>query len=358
MPSVDVKDSFARQGGKPRASGASEGGARTSGKTSTRGALKGKKPPCVAFVMPCYNEEEALEHTIPTMLSLLSGLVKRGLVRSSSYLYFCDDGSTDGTWDILQTSHRQDKGRVRALRLVCNVGREKALYAGLVKQVGACDVAISLDADLQDDISRIENMLELFQSEDVDIVTAIRNDRRVDGWFKRLSAHLFYLSLRLVFRVRSVNEADFRLMSERSLRALSLYRERKIYLRGLVPRMGFRQAKIQYERQARIYGETKYTLGKMISLALDGITSQSTHPLRIIFFLGVAMFIGGLSLAAYYFYQWKLGHTLEGWASLMLVFLFVSSLQWLALGVIGEYLGKTFDEVRNNPRYLIDEEIL
>ena len=332
---------------------------KSEGKTSLRNGVKSKKhPPCVALVLPCYNEEEALEHTIPTMLSLLSSLVKRGLARSSSYLYFCDDGSTDGTWGVLRASHRRYKGRVRALRLVCNVGREKALYAGLIKQVGACDAAISLDADLQDDISRIPSMLELFRAGDVDIVTAIRKNRQVDSFFKRLSAHLFYLCLRIFFRVRSENEADFRLMSERSLRALSLYRERKIYLRGLVPRMGFRQAKIYYERQARICGETKYTLGKMISLALDGITSQSTHPLRIIFFLGVAMFFGGIGLALYFLYQWKLGHTLQGWASLMLVFLFASSLQWLALGVVGEYLGKTFDEVRNNPRYLVDEEML
>ena len=327
-------------------------------KTSMRGAIKGKKAPCVAFVLPCYNEEDALEHTIPRMLSLLSSLVRRGLVRSSSYLYFCDDGSTDSTWSILQASHRRHKGRVRALRLVCNVGREKALYAGLVKQVGVCDAAISLDADLQDDISRIPTMLEFFQDKDVDIVTAIRKGRQVDSWFKRFSAHLYYLCLRLLFSVSSENEADYRLMSERSLRALSLYRESKIYLRGLVPRMGFRQAKIYYERQARICGETKYTLGKLISLALDGITSQSTRPLRIIFFLGVAMFLGGVGLSTYFFYQWKLGYTIEGWASLMLVFLFVSSLQWLALGIVGEYLGKTFDEVRNNPRYLVEDEIL
>ncbi len=322
--------------------------------------------PRVAFVLPCYNEEEALAKTIPTLLDLLSTLERRGLVHSSSYLYFCDDGSSDATWEVLRSFRKRDaknrsksrkKFRVCALRFVANCGREMALYAGLVKQVGACDWAISLDADLQDDLSLVPRMLKIARKGEVDIVSAIRKDRHSDGLFKRLSASLFYFSLRFFFRVPAENEADFRLMSQSSLRALALYRERRIYLRGLVSRMGFPTARLYYERQERIGGETKYTLRKMIGLALDGITSQSTHPLRVVFFLGVAMFFGCLGLAGYFFYQWFSGQTLAGWASVVLLILFVSSLQSLALGVVGEYLGKVFLEVRGNPRYLIEEEM-
>lgn len=327
---------------------------------SYHGSKKGlrKQPPCVAFVLPCYNEEDALEKTIPFMLSLRDSLVNHGLAHASSYIYFCDDGSSDSTWQILHVAYKSYKTKIRILRLLTNVGREKALYAGLIRQIGFCDVAISLDADLQDDTSRIPKMLDIYKTDGVDIVTAIREDRSIDGWFKRFSAQFFYFSLRTFLGIQSENEADFRLMSERSLRALSQHRARKIYLRGIVPHMGFKQAKVYYSRQKRVSGDTKYTLGTMFALALDGIISQSTRPLRIIFFLGIAMFFGGVGLALYFLYQWKLGHTLHGWASLMLVFLFVNSLQWLALGIIGEYLGKTFDEVRDNPRYLIDEELL
>ena len=322
------------------------------------------RPPRVAFVLPCYNEEEALQKTIPKMLELLTTLELRGLAHSSSYLYFCDDGSNDDTWKVLRSFRKSDsnparatKSRVCGLRFVANCGRETALYAGLVKQVGACDVAISLDADLQDDLSLVPRMLEIARKGEVDIVSAIRRDRHSDSTFKRLSASLFYFSLRFFFRVPAENEADFRLMSQRSLQALALYRERRLYMRGLVSRMGFRTEKLYYERQERIGGETKYTLRKMVGLALDGITSQSTHPLRVVFFLGVAMFFGCLGLAGYFFYQWFLGQTVPGWASVVLLILFVSSLQSLALGVVGEYLGKVFLEVRGNPRYLVEEEM-
>ena len=321
------------------------------------------RPPRVAFVLPCYNEEAALKKTVPKLLELLSTLERRGLAHSSSYLYFCDDGSDDKTWEVLRSFGRSGgkgdakKFRIYGLRFVANCGREIALYAGLVRQVGACDWAISLDADLQDDLSLVPRMLEIARKGEVDIVSAIRKERSSDALFKRLSASLFYFSLRFFFRVPAENEADFRLMSQSSLRALALYRERRIYLRGLVMRMGFRSAKLYYERKERIGGETKYTLRKMVGLALDGITSQSTHPLRVVFFLGVAMFFGCLGLAGYFFYQWFLGETLEGWASLVLLILFVSSMQSLALGVVGEYLGKVFLEVRGNPRYLVEEEL-
>ncbi len=323
---------------------------RTSGKA---------RAPRVAFVLPCYNEEDALKKTVPKLLELLSALERRGLAHASSYLYFCDDGSYDDTWKVLRSLRKNDvkKSRICGLRFVANRGREVALYAGLVRQVGACDYAISLDADLQDDLSLVPRMLEIARKGEVDVVSAIRKSRRSDALFKRLSASLFYFSLRFFFRVPAENEADFRLMSQNSLRALALYRERRIYLRGLVTRMGFRSEKLYYERQERIGGETKYTLRKMIGLALDGITSQSTHPLRVVFFLGVVMFFGCLGLASYFFYQWFLGETVPGWASLVLLILFVSSLQSLALGVVGEYLGKVFWEVRGNPRYLIEEEL-
>ena len=319
----------------------------------TKKPSKRARPPRLAFVLPCYNEEEALKKTIPTLLDLLSTLEKRGLVHSSSYLYFCDDGSNDGTWKVLREFRKSKKSRVCGLRFVANRGREIALYAGLVKQVGACDFVISLDADLQDDLSLVPRMIEIARKGEVDIVSAIRKERRSDGLFKRMSASLFYFSLRFFFRVPAENEADFRLMNQSSLRALALHRERQIYLRGLVMRMGFRTEKLYYERQERIDGETKYTLRKMIGLALDGITSQSTHPLRVVFFVGVGMFFGCLGLASYFFYQWYSGQTVPGWASLALLILFVSSMQSLALGVVGEYLGKVFLEVRGNPRYLM-----
>ena len=337
---------------------------RTDDKSKTNKKLRSsaRVVPRVAFVLPCYNEEEALKKSVPKLLELLAMLERRSLAHPSSYLYFCDDGSNDGTWEVLRSFRKNAaknavKNRVCGLRFVANRGREIAIYAGLVRQVGACDWTISLDADLQDDLSLVPRMLEIAQKGEVDIVSAIRKDRRSDPVLKRWSASLFYFSLRFFFRVPAENEADFRLMSQRSLRALALYRERHIYLRGLVSRMNFRTAKVYYERQERIGGETKYTLRKMISLALNGITSQSTHPLRIVFFLGVGMFFGCLSLAGYFFFQWLSGETVPGWASLVFLILFVSSMQSLALGVVGEYLGKVFLEVRGNPRYLVEEEL-
>ena len=267
-----------------------------------------------------------------------------------------DDGSTDRTWNLIEKISNAQPKRVRALKLSRNVGHQNALLAGLLAQIGKADAVISLDADLQDDMSVVAKMIDHF-SGGAEIVFAVRKGRTTDSRFKRGTADLYYRILNWLGADIIPHHADFRLMSERALRALSLYGEAHVFLRGLAVQLGFKTATVAYDRLPRLHGETKYTLAKMVALAINGITSLSVRPIRIIALMGIILFVVFLGRSVWVFATWLAGHTVQGWISVMLLFLLIASFQTFAIAVIGEYVGKIYFEAKARPRYIVEEEI-
>jgi polyisoprenyl-phosphate glycosyltransferase len=267
-----------------------------------------------------------------------------------------DDGSTDRTWNLIEKISNAQPKRVRALKLSRNVGHQNALLAGLLAQIGKADAVISLDADLQDDMSVVAKMIDHF-SGGAEIVFAVRKGRTTDSRFKRGTADLYYRILNWLGADIIPHHADFRLMSERALRALSLYGEAHVFLRGLAVQLGFKTATVAYDRLPRLHGETKYTLAKMVALAINGITSLSVRPIRIIALMGIILFVVFLGRSVWVFAIWLAGHTVQGWTSVMLLFLLIASFQTFAIAVIGEYVGKIYFEAKARPRYIVEEEI-
>jgi polyisoprenyl-phosphate glycosyltransferase len=267
-----------------------------------------------------------------------------------------DDGSTDRTWNLIEKISNAQPKRVRALKLSRNVGHQNALLAGLLAQIGKADAVISLDADLQDDMSVVAKMIDHF-SGGAEIVFAVRKGRTTDSRFKRGTADLYYRILNWLGADIIPHHADFRLMSERALRALSLYGEAHVFLRGLAVQLGFKTATVAYDRLPRLHGETKYTLAKMVALAINGITSLSVRPIRIIALMGIILFVVFLGRSVWVFATWLTGHTVQGWTSVMLLFLLIASFQTFAIAVIGEYVGKIYFEAKARPRYIVEEEI-
>ena len=267
-----------------------------------------------------------------------------------------DDGSTDRTWNLIEKISNAQPKRVRALKLSRNVGHQNALLAGLLAQIGKADAVISLDADLQDDMSVVAKMIDHF-SGGAEIVFAVRKGRTTDSRFKRGTADLYYRILNWLGADIIPHHADFRLMSERALRALSLYGEAHVFLRGLAVQLGFKTATAAYDRLPRLHGETKYTLAKMVALAINGITSLSVRPIRIIALMGIILFVVFLGRSVWVFATWLAGHTVQGWTSVMLLFLLIASFQTFAIAVIGEYVGKIYFEAKARPRYIVEEEI-
>ena len=267
-----------------------------------------------------------------------------------------DDGSTDRTWNLIEKISNAQPKRVRALKLSRNVGHQNALLAGLLAQIGKADAVISLDADLQDDMSVVAKMIDHF-SGGAEIVFAVRKGRTTDSRFKRGTADLYYRILNWLGADIIPHHADFRLMSERALRALSLYGEAHVFLRGLAVQLGFKTATVAYDRLPRLHGETKYTLAKMVALAINGITSLSVRPIRIIALMGIILFVVFLGMSVWVFATWLTGHTVQGWTSVMLLFLLIASFQTFAIAVIGEYVGKIYFEAKARPRYIVEEEI-
>jgi glycosyltransferase involved in cell wall biosynthesis len=312
--------------------------------------------PILALVVPCYNEQEALAPTLEQLSACLSGLVLAGVVSEKSYIFFVDDGSNDSTWEQIVKAVAERPGRVRGLKLARNVGHQNALLAGLNAQVGRADAAVSLDADLQDDISVIGEMIAKF-ARGAEIVFAVREGRDNDTAFKRSTALGYYRLLGLLGVDIIPNHADFRLMGDRALRALAEFGEVNVFLRGLVMQLGLRTDVVRCDRKPRLHGESKYRLTQMIGLALDGITSFSIRPLRIVTSLGLMMFVFFAGASVWVLISWLVGSTIQGWTSLMLIFLLVSSFQTIALGIIGEYVGKTYFEAKARPRYIIEKEI-
>jgi len=305
------------------------------------------------IVVPCYNEEEVLQQTIDRLLESTALLEMSDKISEPATLVFVDDGSRDGTWDIVCENSKASE-QIIGIKLSHNQGHQNALMAGLMYAKDKCDCVITIDADLQDDISVLPEFLDRFH-EGNHIVYGVRNDRKSDTFFKRTTAMLFYKIMNALGANTIYNHADFRLMSRKALEALEQYEESNLFLRGIVPSIGLKSAKVFYSRQERTAGETKYTLGKMVTFALNGITDFSVKPLRIISLFGIICSVlscGGLlyALLSHFF-----GLTVPGWTAVVCSIWLLGGIQLLSIGVLGEYIGKIFSETKRRPRYFIEE---
>lgn len=311
--------------------------------------------PLIAIVIPCYNEEQALPQTMPVLTDILNKLKEEGKISQDSFVLLVDDGSKDKTWEIIKEIHSRDN-HIKGITLAHNRGHQYALYAGLVHVKDKCDAAISMDADLQDDPNVISEMIKLF-STGCEIVYGVRASRATDSWFKRNSARAFY-KLQKGFGLQTVfDHADYRLMSARALDILSQYKEHNLFLRGIVPQIGLSTAIVTYDRNERVAGESKYPLKKMIAFSVDGITSFTAKPIRYIFMMGLIMLMLDIIISLYVLISYFAGNTVSGWTSIMLSIWFLGSLIIIGLGIVGEYIGKIFIEVKDRPRYNIKEEV-
>lgn len=307
------------------------------------------------IVVPCYNEEAVLPETSRQMLELLKKMQNDGLVNNQSRIVFIDDGSKDKTWSIIDTlthEHTEFGG----IKLACNAGHQNALFGGLMTVKDDCDCAISIDADLQDDINVIPEMVKKF-IDGCDVVYGVRNKRDTDTFFKRTTALGFYKLMQIMGVNMVYNHADYRLMSSRAIKALADFPERNLFLRGMAPLVGFKSDCVYYDRNERFAGESKYPLKKMLSFAFDGITSFSVTPIRMISALGAVVCIIAVLMAIYTLYEKLIGNTDAGWASLMMSIWFIGGVQLLSIGLIGEYIGKMYKEVKRRPRYIIEAYI-
>jgi glycosyltransferase involved in cell wall biosynthesis len=303
------------------------------------------------LVIPCYNEQEVLPETSRQLREIMKDLMKRGKISAESRIAFVNDGSKDATWEIIRQLHQEDSIYV-GINLAHNRGHQNALLAGLMTAKEYADAAISLDADLQDDVGVIEQFIDRF-AQGKDIVYGVRSARDTDTVFKRGTAHAFYKLMSIMGADTLKDHADYRLMSKRALEGLAQFKEVNLFLRGLVPMIGYETDIVYYERHERFAGESKYPLKKMLAFAIDGITSCSVKPIRLITSLGLLLFTVSVVLLIYFFAVWAMGHTVAGWTTIVLSVWGIGGLQLLALGVIGEYVGKIYMEVKQRPRYLI-----
>ena len=305
-----------------------------------------------AIVVPCYNEEAVLNETTSRLLEVMQRVAEKHADLQGRIVYV-DDGSRDGTWSLIGSLSKQHP-QVLGLKLAHNAGHQHALWAGLEWAAAHVDAAISIDADLQDDVNVIPEMIDLFLG-GKDIVYGVRRDRPTDTWFKRTTALAFYKLMSKLGGDIVYNHADYRLMSRRTLAALMTYGERNLFLRGMVRTLGFPQAMVYYDRGERFAGESKYPLRKMLAFAIDGITSFSVRPLRLISIVGLSFMLVALAVIVYGLVAWLCGRTIQGWTSLLVSLWFIGGAILVALGVIGEYVGKIYAEVKRRPRYFIEE---
>ncbi|MCU9613376.1 glycosyltransferase family 2 protein [Caldibacillus lycopersici] len=311
--------------------------------------------PLLTIVVPCYNEEEVLPATIAQLSSVLAELTNLALIHEKSNLLFVDDGSNDRTWSLIAMESVRSPF-VTGIKLARNVGHQKAILAGLEIAKTKCDCAITIDADLQDDISVIQTFIEKYH-EGYDIVYGVRDSRDTDSFFKKRTALGFYRLMKRLGIPLVANHADFRLLNRRALTELSRYQEENVFLRGIIPLLGLHSTKIYYDRKERLAGKTKYPLKKMLSFALEGITSFSITPIRFITLLGGVLFLFSLVAGSYALMQKFFGYTRDGWTSLMISIWFIGGLQLVAIGIIGEYIGKIYQEVKHRPKYTIDIDL-
>lgn len=311
------------------------------------------RPNTLYIVIPCYNEEAVLPETAKRLRAKLEGLIAGGAISPQSRIMFVNDGSKDDTWPIIVSLHR-DCSLFSGVDLTRNRGHQNALLAGLMTAKDRADLVISMDADLQDDVDAVDEMVNKYH-EGCDIVYGVRSSRKKDTFFKRVTAEGFYRFMNVLGANVVFNHADYRLMSKAALEGLAEFKEVNLFLRGIVPMIGYTTATVEYERGERFAGESKYPLKKMIAFALEGITSLSTKPIRLITALGFLIFLVSAVMLVTFIVQWAMGMTVAGWASVICSVWAIGGLILLSLGVIGEYIGKIYLETKRRPRFLIKE---
>ena len=305
------------------------------------------------LVIPCYNEEEVLPETSKRLTAKLGAMIEMGLISQDSKIVFVNDGSKDRTWQLIRQYHEENP-MIQGINLSRNKGHQSALLAGLMTVKEYCDMAISMDADLQDDVDAIDQFVEKYY-EGCEVVYGVRSERKTDSFFKRASAQSFY-KLMLHMGVEIVyNHADFRLMSRRALDEMEGFKEVNLFLRGIVPLIGFQSGVVTYERHERFAGESKYPLKKMLNFAFDGITSFSVKPIRMVTTLGIIIFAISILMLIYFLITWCIGWTVPGWTSIVVSVWAIGGLQLLAIGIIGEYIGKIYMETKARPKFIVQE---
>ena len=307
------------------------------------------------IVIPCFNEEEMLPITAEALMKKMDSLKMQNKISSDSKVMFVDDGSKDKTWEVIMKLHKLSP-MFTGLKLSRNKGHQNALLAGLMTARNYADIIVSMDADLQDDINAIDGFLEK-RAEGCDIVYGVRSSREKDTAFKRNTAQAYYKILEHMGVEITYNHADYRLMSKRAVDALADFKEVNLFLRGLVPMVGFKSDTVSYVRNKRQAGESKYPLKKMISFAVEGITSLSVKPIRFITMLGFFVFFISIVMLIYFLVTWAVGHTVQGWASTITSIWAIGGLQLLAIGIIGEYIGKIYLETKARPKYIIETNL-
>lgn len=305
------------------------------------------------IVIPCYNEEEVLCETAKRLTDKLYRMISDQVVSDQSRMVFVDDGSKDRTWELIRELHASNP-LVLGIKSSRNRGHQNTLLAGLFTVKDDCDMAVSMDADLQDDIEVLDQFVKKYE-EGCEIVYGVRSARKTDTFFKKFTAESFYKLMSHMGVDIVYNHADYRLMSKRAIEELENYKEVNLFLRGIVPMIGFKSGIVEYERHERFAGKSKYPLKKMLAFAMDGITSLSIRPIRFITGLGVALFLVSIVLLIYYIIGYFAGNTIEGWATLVVSIWGIGGLELLAIGVIGEYIGKIYLETKGRPRYIVEE---
>ncbi len=308
----------------------------------------------MAIVVPCYNEEEVLKIASEALRGVLNDLIGKGKIAEDSFILFVNDGSKDRTWELIEEEHAAHPVQVCGVKLAANVGHQFALTAGLLTAKDISDVTVSIDADLQDDVNVIEEMIDKFHG-GCDIVYGVRKERKTDTFFKRTTAQAFYKLMGLMGVKTVYNHADFRLMSKRAVEEFSRYKETNLFLRGMMPLIGYQTDSVYYDRKERVAGESKYPLKKMLALAFNGISSFSVKPISLILGLGLFIIFASFLALIYAMISYFTGHVVPGWTSLIISIWFLGGLQLLAIGMVGQYIGKIYIEVKQRPRYNIEK---
>lgn len=312
--------------------------------------------PILYLILPCYNEEEILLMTSTESNKKMKQLMDDGKISKSSKVLFVDDGSVDNTWDIIEDLHRKND-LFNAIKFSKNKGHQNALFAGLMFAKDHSDISISMDADLQDDLDVIDEMIDEY-NKGSEIVYGVRNSRKNDSFFKKFTAETFYKFMNLLGVEIVFNHADCRLMSRKALEALEEYEEVNLFLRGIVPQLGFKTSKVYYERNKRALGESKYPFKKMVRFAFEGITSFSIAPLKMITAIGFLMAVFSFIVLVYAVVVKIMGAAVSGWTFIIVSIWMVSGIQMLSVGILGEYVGKMYFETKKRPRYIIEKELL
>ena len=315
-----------------------------------------KKEVILYMVIPCYNEEEVLLETTKRLNEKYNTLISNKVISKKSKVLYVDDGSKDNTWELIEKIHN-DNNTFLGIKLSRNRGHQNALVAGLLTAKEYADVVISMDADLQDDINAIDKMLDEYYKGN-EVVYGVRSSRKKDSWFKKTTAQSFYKLMKIMGVDVIYNHADFRLTSKRVLDSFENYKEVNLFLRGIFPLIGYKNSVVYYERDKRFAGESKYPLKKMLSFACDGITSFSIKPLRMILSLGLIILFISIAIMIYSLVVKIMGKVVPGWTFITISIWFIGGLQMLSIGVIGEYIGKIYNETKQRPRYFIEKELL